>query len=185
MQLILASSSPRRQQLLEQVGIPFKIRKQEVDESVITLKEPARKVEELARLKGNHVTLKDNNEVILSADTVVAYQHHIFEKPKTKEEAYSMIDSLSDSQHDVYTGVMLRSVKKTIVFVEKTAVQFWPISKKDIHTYIDTDEPYDKAGGYGIQSIGAKFVKGIVGDYYNVVGLPISRVVRSLQEFYQ
>ncbi len=94
-----------------------------------------------------------------------------------------MISRLSGSIHEVFTGVMIRSTEESKIFVERTMVEFWPLKEDEIDWYLSTDEPYDKAGAYGIQSIGAMFVKQIIGDYYNVVGLPISRVVRELREF--
>ncbi|MGP4039798.1 Maf family protein [Gracilibacillus sp. D59] len=183
MNLILASSSPRRQELLQQVHIPFTIRKPDVDETQITVTDPAEKVKQLAMLKGSHVPIQNKDEVILSADTVVSFQQNIFEKPVAKQAAYKMIEAMSGNKHEVYTGVMLRSSDKEMVFVERTIVEFWPLTEEEIISYVESDEPYDKAGGYGIQSVGAIFVKGITGDYYNVVGLPISRVVRELSEF--
>lgn len=181
-QLILASSSPRRQELLRQANIPFVVRTANIDESKITSNDPVEKVKQLAILKGENVLLQQN-EVILSADTVVAYNNQIFEKPHNKDEAFEMMKTLSGEIHDVYTGVMIRSENKRIVFVEKTEVEFWPLSDEEIASYVETNDPYDKAGGYGIQSLGAIFIKRIVGDYYNVVGLPLSRVVRELREF--
>lgn len=181
--VILASSSPRRQELLRQVGIDFSIRLSEVDETKITIDDPVERVETLALLKGRNVSFKFNGEIILSADTIVSYNNRTFEKPTTEKEAYEMISTLSGNTHEVYTGVAIRSKKYEKVFVEKTTVEFWPINEEEIRQYIQTKEPYDKAGAYGIQSSGALFVKRIIGDYYNVVGLPISRVARELKEF--
>ncbi len=181
--LVLASSSPRRQELLNKVKIPFILRKPNIDESLITTSEPEEKVKQLAIRKGRNVPLLNNNEVILAADTVVSYNQTIFEKPKNKEEAYSMISALSGGVHDVFTGVTIRSSESESVFVERTNVVFWPLSKLEIDWYVSTNDPYDKAGAYGIQSLGAMFVKEITGDYYNVVGLPVSRVVRELSRF--
>ncbi|MFC4024405.1 Maf family protein [Oceanobacillus longus] len=181
--LILASSSPRRQELLNQVRIPFTIRKPNIDESQIITRDPVKKVRQLAILKGRSVTIKHNDEVILSADTVVSYNQNIFEKPKNKEDAYQMISALSGDVHEVFTGVLIRSLNQEIIFVERTEVEFWPLSEEETVQYIATKEPYDKAGAYGIQSVGAIFVKQISGDYYNVVGLPISRAVRELRGF--
>lgn len=180
--LILASSSPRRQELLQQVQIPFQLRKQTMDESQINTSDPMEKVKQLAMLKGRPVPIQ-HNEVILSADTVVSYQQRIFEKPESQKDAYQMISALSGDMHEVFTGVMIRSLDEEITFVERTKVEFWPLSEAEINWYIQTNEPYDKAGAYGIQSVGAMFVKQIIGDYYNVVGLPISRVVRELRKF--
>ncbi|RYG73037.1 septum formation inhibitor Maf [Lentibacillus lipolyticus] len=179
-QLILASSSPRRQELLKQVNIPFMVRKQDADESVITATDPYDKVKQLAELKGRNADIKEENEIILAADTVVAYQNQIFGKPESEADAFSMLSLLSGSAHDVYTGVMLRTRDEERVFVEKTAVEFWPLPDREIANYIATGDPMDKAGAYGIQSEGAVLVKRINGDYFNVVGLPISRVVREL-----
>lgn len=181
--LILASSSPRRQELLKQVNIPFTIRKPAIDETQITTKDPVEKVQQLAIRKGRAIQIQNEYEVILAADTVVSYEQTIFEKPKNKEEAFNMIHSLSGETHDVYTGVNIRSTEHESIFVERTKVVFWPLSKSEIEWYVSTDDPYDKAGAYGIQSLGAIFVKEIIGDYYNVVGLPLSRVVRELRKF--
>lgn len=178
--LILASASPRRRDLLQQVGIAFTIRPSHVDESAVTTSDPADKVQQLAQLKAESLHIA-HDELIIAADTTVAYGSQIFDKPSTKQEAYDMISLLSGTTHDVYTGVCLRSVQQSITFVEKTVVEFWPLDKADIERYVETDEPYDKAGGYGIQSVGALFVKQTIGDYYNVVGLPLSRVVRELK----
>ncbi len=181
--LILASSSPRRQELFKQVNIPFAVRLPKVDESQIIAHDPIEKVKQLAMEKGKNVAMREPNEVILAADTVVAYKQTIFEKPKNREEAFHMISTLSGKAHDVFTGVMIRSSNEERVFVEQTKVVFWPLSNSEIDWYVSTNEPYDKAGAYGIQSLGALFVKEIIGDYYNVVGLPLSRVVRELSEF--
>ncbi|WP_010649886.1 Maf family protein [Oceanobacillus massiliensis] len=181
--LILASSSPRRQELLHQVQIPFTLRKPKVDESQIKTSDPVEKVKQLATLKNHNITDLDKNEVILSADTIVSCNQNIFEKPKNKEEAFQMIYALSGNVHEVYTGVMIRSTDNEVVFTERTQVEFWTLTDKEIEWYVSMDEPYDKAGAYGIQSIGSMFVKQIIGDYYNVVGLPISKVVRELRRF--
>ncbi|MFA1819766.1 nucleoside triphosphate pyrophosphatase [Virgibacillus oceani] len=181
--LILASGSPRRQDILKQISLPFSVRKPDIDESQIQINDPKEKVQKLAKLKSEHTLLADNNEVILSADTVVSYKNNIFEKPIDKEDAFRMISMLSGSIHEVYTGVTIRSVKNEITLVEKTEVAFWPLSKTEIEWYVSTEEPYDKAGSYGIQSMGAMFAKKIIGDYYNVVGLPVSKVARELRSF--
>lgn len=181
--LILASSSPRRQALLKQVGIDFSIRVADVDEKEISTLDPIEKVKQLALLKGRRVPFAHDEEIILSADTIVSYHATIFEKPIDEEDAYRMIHTLSGEKHEVFTGFAIRSIEKEVVCVERTIVEFWPIDKAEIKQYVETKEPYDKAGAYGIQSVGAQFVKHIVGDYYTVVGLPISRVVRELKSF--
>ncbi|GAA0483522.1 Maf family protein [Salinibacillus aidingensis] len=182
-QLVLASSSPRRQELLKQVNIPFIIRKPEVDESSIHSVLPEEKVKQLARLKGRETVLKDEKEVILSADTVVSCNKQIFEKPNDTDEAHHMLSLLSGKRHEVWTGFMIRTGKHEEVFTQKTEVEFWPLSKEEIESYLSTGEPFDKAGAYGIQGPGSILVKRIIGDYYNVVGLPISLVVKELRKY--
>ncbi|GAB3807051.1 Maf family protein [Virgibacillus kimchii] len=184
MKLILASGSPRRQELLKQIHIPFTIRKPNVDEEQIQTADPQEKVVQLAKLKNKHTPLEHTNEVILSADTVVSHQNRIFEKPKDQQDALEMISLLSGDVHDVYTGVVLRSHEKEISFVERTEVAFRKLSRNEIEWYVSKKEPYDKAGAYGIQGMGAIFVKGITGDYFNVVGLPVSRVAEKLRSFF-
>lgn len=181
--LILASSSPRRSMLLSQVGIPYEIRIPEVDESQVRFDSPESLVKGLARYKGLNTKLRDDWEVILSADTVVAYQNQILEKPQDQQDAIQMLKKLSGRQHEVYTGVMLRTKKEERVFVEKTTVEFRDLNDQEINRYVWTKDPMDKAGAYGIQSGGAVFVKGIFGDYYNVVGLPVARVVKELERY--
>ncbi len=181
--LILASSSPRRQELLAQAGIPFTVRSQDADESLITETDPREKVKQLAQLKGRNVAIKDEGELILAADTVVSFQHNIFGKPQSEMEAHAMLSALSGNVHEVYTGVMLKTRYIERVFTVKTDVVFWPLSNEEIDHYIATGDPFDKAGAYGIQSKGAVLVKCINGDYYNVVGLPLSRLVREMASF--
>ncbi|MEJ8777404.1 Maf family protein [Pseudogracilibacillus sp. ICA-222130] len=181
--LILASSSPRRQQLLHQVQIPFTIRTNDVDESIVQEMDPIEKVKQLAILKGNSIQ-KNVHEVILAADTVVSFQGKIFEKPKDRMDARSMLTQLSGNTHEVYTGVYIKGVMENNLFVEKTEVTFWELTEEEIEHYIQLDDPYDKAGAYGIQSTGAILVKHIFGDYYNVVGLPLAKVVRALKTFH-
>src|SRR5690606_17968954 len=115
--LILASSSPRRQELLTQVKIPFSVRKANINETQITINDPIEKVKQLAILKGKNISIQHKNEVILSADTVVAYNQRIFEKPQNKEDARKMITTLSGTIHEVFTGVMIRSTENELVFV--------------------------------------------------------------------
>nr|WP_052127074.1 Maf family protein [Pontibacillus litoralis] len=182
-QLVLASSSPRRRELLDLVNVPYEARKQLVDESKMTCRSPRAYVHALAELKGRSVPFSVDNEVILSADTVVSFEGNVLGKPKNREQAFQMLSMLSGNIHDVYTGVMIRSSEQETIFVEKTSVEFWPLSKEDINDYLDTGDSYDKAGAYGIQSHGSILVKQIKGDYYNVVGLPLSRVIRSLRSY--
>ncbi|WP_347860941.1 Maf family protein [Salimicrobium sp. PL1-032A] len=180
--LILASSSPRRQELLKQVHLPFSLREQNFDEARITATDPRKKVEQLAWNKGKNVPIEEG-EVILTSDTVVSYQGQIFEKPNSEEEARRMMEAMSGNVHEVMTAVYIRSKEQAVLFTETTEVEFWSLDSQDLDWYVKTGDPYDKAGGYGIQSLGAMFVKRIDGDYYTVMGLPISRVVHELKDF--
>lgn len=180
--LLLASGSPRRKELLDQVGFSFTVKKSNVDETRVKEQDPRKLVEYLAELKGNAITL-GKEEVVLSADTVVSYNGKVLTKPNDQAEAMEMLRQLNGTSHMVYTGVMIKSLKKSVVFSTVTSVQFWEHSEADLLAYIQSGEPFDKAGGYGIQGKGAVLVKEIKGDYYNVMGLPISTVVRELKEF--
>ncbi|WP_226036534.1 Maf family protein [Aquibacillus saliphilus] len=181
-QLVLASGSPRRKQLLEQVGIPFIVDVAGIDESQVVESNPKQLVEKLAKIKGEAIPVKEG-QVILSADTVVSYNDDILTKPSNKEEALRMLSSLSGKKHWVYSGVMIRSIDKECLFSLGTSVRFWDIPEPELKSYINSGDWKDKAGGYGIQSSGAFLVKEICGDYYNVMGLPISTVVKQLREF--
>lgn len=181
--LVLASTSPRRQQLLKQVQIPFTVRTANIDESTIVRDNPTEKVKQLAMEKARRVSFHKPNEIILAADTIVCFDDHILGKPTDKQEAIQMLSMLSGREHDVYTGVAIKTPDRITTFYDQTKVAFWPLSLEEIEWYASTEDPYDKAGAYGIQSIGAIFVKKIIGDYYNVVGLPLSRVVRELRKF--
>ena len=183
MNLTLGSASPRRKELLEQVGLSFNIRTSDVDESKIKTRDPIKKVSALVKLKAAFLPFMSDDEVIITADTVVSYKQIIFEKPKNKQEAFTMLQALSGQTHDVYTGVLIRSKADQTLLVERTAVTFFTLSKTEIETYIETDEPYDKAGGYGIQGYAARFVEKIDGDYFTVVGLPVAKLCRALKAF--
>ncbi|WP_407269603.1 Maf family protein [Radiobacillus sp. PE A8.2] len=181
-QLILASSSPRRKQLLQQIGIPFKLRIPDVDESTVKGNSPKDLVEVLAQVKGEAVDL-NFDEVVLSADTVVSFQGEILTKPTNDQHAFEMLSMLRGKQHTVHTGVMLRSKQEQIIFSAETIVEFWDVTDELLWEYIRSGDPLDKAGAYGIQSQGAVLVKSISGDYFTVVGLPISLVVKKLEAF--
>ncbi|MFD1018909.1 Maf family protein [Thalassobacillus hwangdonensis] len=181
-QLILGSNSPRRKELLELAGFSFSNRKNSFDESTITETLPEVLVKELARQKGMAMDVQEN-EVLLTADTVVSANNTVLGKPSTEEEAFAMLAMLSGGTHQVYTAVMLRDIERHEVFVSRTEVEFWPLSEPEIHAYVATGDSFDKAGAYGIQSKGALLVKGIKGDYYTVMGLPLSMTVRELAKF--
>ncbi|MEK4825263.1 Maf family protein [Niallia sp. FSL W8-0951] len=179
--LILASSSPRRKELLEELQIPFVISSSNVDESFNPSISPNEIVMELARRKVEAIYADEQYPFILGADTVVYLNGAILGKPASPEEAFRMLRELSGKTHSVYTGVAIMANGICSTFYEKTDVLFWELTDDETHDYLDTGEPFDKAGAYGIQGVGRTLVKEIKGDYFTVVGLPISRTVRELK----
>ena len=184
MGLILASGSPRRRQLLEQIGLTFAVRSSDVDESVSPGLTPAQVVESLSARKGEAVAAEAApGDLVLSADTVVSLDGAILGKPRDRAEAEAMLTALSGRTHQVYTGVTLLQDGRRLTEHEVTAVTFRPLSPGEIAAYVSTGEPMDKAGAYGIQGLGGLLVEGIRGDYHNVMGLPICRLGRMLLDF--
>lgn len=181
-QLILASNSPRRRELLQKLNIPFKALSPNVDESISTYVSPEDIVMTLALRKANIVKDLEENAVVVGCDTVVVCDDQILGKPKNESEARDMLKQLSGRTHSVYTGVAIIHDAKQELFFEKTDVEFWLLSDEEIEQYIESGESFDKAGAYGIQGLGALLVKSIRGDYYSVVGLPIARLSRVLRE---
>ena len=180
---ILASQSPRRKQLLEQVNLSFSIKPSRVEEKVNMEDTPEDIVVSLATQKAEDVFKRFPDSVVLGADTIVVHNDRILEKPVDHKNAREMLERLSGQTHFVYTGVSIVSEEKNISFYEKTEVEFYSLSEEEISSYIKSGDPFDKAGGYGIQGIGATLVKKINGDYFTVVGLPIAKVVRALKDF--
>lgn len=185
MQLILASQSPRRRELLERMGFhDFLVSPAVGEEEIDPTLSPAGLVEALSAQKAAEVSAKFQPEhIIIAADTVVAVDGQVLGKPKDKEQAAEMLALLSGRSHTVYTGVTVCRGQETITQHEATDVTFRPLTKDEISCYIATGEPMDKAGSYGIQGYGALLVQGISGDYFNVVGLPVCRVARMLSVF--
>ncbi len=184
--LILASSSPRRSELLKQLGLQFQILVSHIDENAeISNLSPEKYAEDLSFKKAFSVSNKIDSGVILAADTIVVYKGQILGKPQNKVDAKKMLEMLSGNVHDVITGITLFDVgsKKQITTHDRTKVYFKTLSQQVIDGYIATEEPYDKAGAYGIQGLGASLVDKIEGCYFNVVGLPISKLVDLLPEF--
>jgi septum formation protein len=183
--IILASQSPRRKQLLQWAEIPFDVVVKETDE---TFPENL-KVEEaaihIAKQKVLAVeSLVPNDSIILAADTIVVLKGRIIGKPKDREKAIRILTDLSGQKHVVITGVVIRNNEKEISFADSTDVYFHKLTKKQIEFYVDKYEPYDKAGAYAIQEwIGVVGIKSVNGDFYNVMGLPVSRVVQELKKF--
>ena len=188
--VILASGSPRRKELLEQVGVSFEISVADGEE-IITRKLPWEIVEELSLQKATEVAKRYEVEtgvaeqtVVIGADTIVAYGEEIMGKPKSEEMAKEMLRKLQDGSHQVYTGVtliiMTAEGRQVVTFHEKTDVVMYPMSEAQIEAYVATKEPMDKAGSYAIQGKCAAYVKGICGDYNNVVGLPVAKLMQEL-----
>ena len=198
--IILASASPRRRELLTQIGLDFEVVVSETEEK-ITSTEPAKVVEELSAQKAEavweklavsgvfepeqtsgEITMTD--PLVLGADTVVACDGKILGKPADTEDAVAMLTMLQGRGHEVYTGVTIlyeeNGERKTLTFHEKTIVHFYPMTDAQIREYVATGDPMDKAGSYGIQGFCARYIRGIEGDYNNVVGLPVGRVYQEL-----
>lgn len=180
---ILASQSPRRKQLLEQAGLSFTIIPSEVEEKVLDTDTPEEVVASLALQKAQDVFSRHSNQLVLAADTIVAIDDTILGKPVNRQDAEKMLQQLSGRDHHVFTGVTLLCESKELTFVEKTHVHFYPLTNEEITSYINSGEPFDKAGGYGIQGLGSILVEKIHGDYFTIVGLPIAKVVRALKQF--
>ncbi len=179
--LILASLSPRRQELLRFITEDFKVVPAHVDED-ISEKMPDKLTMELSAIKAEAVFKDNPSHIVIGSDTVVYKDGRILGKPAHKDEAFRMLKELSGSVHEVYTGVTVRSSEKTVTFFEKTEVAFIDMSDEEILSYIGTGEPMDKAGAYGIQGLGARFVRYVSGDFFTVMGLPVSRLYITLKK---
>lgn len=190
MRILLASASPRRRELLEQIGLPFEVVVSHVEE-VITETEPGKVVEQLSAQKAEAVaeSLGEPEEtLVIGADTVVAAENTILGKPKDAAHAAEMLRLLAGRTHAVYTGVTLilrgasgETARKT--FHERTDVSFYPMEETEIRQYVGTGDCMDKAGAYGIQGFCARYISGINGDYNNVVGLPVGRLYQEIKEW--
>jgi septum formation protein len=183
--IILASQSPRRKQLLEWAEVPFQVVVADTDEHFPPGLNPEQIALYIARNKALTVQQKSNTgEVILAADTIVVLNNHIIGKPVHREEAITILLALSGEKHMVITGVVLRKGEEEIAFTDTTEVEFYDLTTEQIEFYVDKYKPYDKAGAYAIQEwIGVIGIKSIHGDFYNVMGLPVSRVVKELKKF--
>jgi len=182
--IILASRSPRRKQLLEWAEIPFEIRVKDTDEHFPPGMKPEEIAIYIARNKAIAVQEEvDTGQVILAADTIVVLNGNIIGKPVHREEAITILLALSGSTHVVTTGVVIRKDETEISFADNTEVAFHELSLEQIEFYVDKYKPYDKAGAYAIQEwIGVVGIRSVNGDFYNVMGLPVSRVVRELEK---
>lgn len=181
MNLVLASASPRRKELLGLFRIPFEIRVADIDETMDPQKAPFDEVARVSRLKAAATPRKDG-DVVVAADTIVVCEGRVLGKPRSEAEAASMLRLLSGRDHQVMTGVTVIRDGRVQTFTEVTDIHFRELSDREIDRYVATGEPMDKAGAYGIQGGAALFCTRMVGDYYNVMGLPVCRLGLVLRE---
>ncbi|MBO5378201.1 MAG: septum formation inhibitor Maf [Ruminiclostridium sp.] len=179
--LILASKSPRRKELLSFITNDFEIIPAVGEENADPALSPDMFVQELAKQKALEIAASRPDDIVIGSDTVVAAKGEILGKPADADDAYRMLAMLSGTSHSVFTGVAVVKNGEIHSFTEETKVKFFSLSEKEIRDYIATGEPFDKAGAYGIQEIGALLVEGIDGDYYNVMGLPVGRLYRLMK----
>lgn len=181
--LVLASGSPRRRELLALITPDFETLPLDLDERAITADTPAALVEKLAAAKAEAAAALRPGDLVLGCDTVVDLDGKVLGKPKDKEDAAAMLRALSGRAHLVHTGVCAIRGDARQSLVETTRVDFDPISEEELAAYLDTDEPWDKAGGYAVQGLAARFIPRIEGCYYNVMGLPVAALYRMLRAF--
>ena len=180
MQIILASASPRRRELMGLYGVPFTVRAADIDETMDPGMSPFDEVARVSRRKALAVC-REPEDVVIAADTIVVCQNKVLGKPRDEEDAARMLRLLSGSTHQVMTGCTVLRGEIAETFTQVTELHFRPLSDKEILAYIATGEPMDKAGAYGIQGGAALFCEGMTGDYYNVMGLPLCRLLKALR----
>ncbi len=181
MQLILASQSPRRQELLRLFGLPFRVEVADIDETMDPKKSPFDEVARVSRCKALAIR-RDSDDMVVAADTIVVCQGRVLGKPHSEQEAVEMLQLLSGRDHQVMTGVTVLRGQREQVFTEVTDLHFRNLSQQEILRYVRSGEPMDKAGAYGIQGGAALFCEKMSGDYYNVMGLPVCRLGQVLKE---
>ena len=181
MHFVLASQSPRRQQLLQLLRITFTVRPADIDETMDPALPPQDEVARVSKRKAE-ATARNPGDVVIAADTIVVLKDRVLGKPADTAEAIAMLRSLSGRDHQVMTGLTVLRDGKSITHTEITDVHFRPLTEEEILRYVETGEPMDKAGAYGIQGFAAPFVEGIRGDYYNVMGLPVCRLEQMLRQ---
>jgi septum formation protein len=183
--IILASKSPRRQELLKGLGLNFEVRTKDIEETYSADLRAEDVPVFLSEKKANEFLHElKSGEIIITSDTIVIHQGKILEKPRSKEEAHEMLRRLADSEHIVVTGVCIQSLEKKVVFSDLTLVEFSALTDDEIDFYIENYKPFDKAGSYGAQDwIGFVAIKKLTGSYFNVMGLPVHRVYAELKKF--
>lgn len=185
--LVLASKSPRRQQLLREIGFSFSVKTLETDESFPETLSKSAVAGFLAEKKAEaYLPYLYDSDVLITADTTVIYENHILNKPSSEQEALEMLQVLQGKSHEVVTGVCIRDLQHKIVFSDRTLVDFSPLNDTEISYYIKKYKPFDKAGGYGIQEwVGLIGISSIQGSYYTVMGLPVHKVYQELKAVYE
>lgn len=181
--IILASASQRRIDLLKDAGIEFEVIPSQVEEKINDNLSPEENAISLATAKARDVYARRNESLVLAADTVVVYKNQIFGKPKDKEDAFNMLKTLSNNTHEVITGVAIIKDGKEEVFFSKAKVKFKDLTDEVINEYIETNEPFGKAGAYAIQGLGKKLVDTFTGDFFTIVGLPLKEVLERLKKY--
>ena len=181
--IILASQSPRRKEIMETAGYDFEIIVSNAEEKIEENLTPEEVAKSLSLQKAQAVAKDNSDKIVIGADTIVVLGDEILGKPKDREDAYKMLKNLSGKTHIVYTGIAVICGEKIVNEAVATEVEFYELSDEEINAYIDTNECNDKAGSYGIQGRGCLLVKGIKGDYFNVVGLPIATLSKIIKEF--
>ena len=181
MQLILASQSPRRKELLKLFHIPFVVHCADIDETMDAAKAPAQEVARVSRAKAEAIP-RQSEDVVIAADTIVVLEGTVLGKPSSQDHAKAMLTALSGRDHQVMTGLTVLRGDTALVHTEITDIHFRALSQKEIDAYVATGEPMDKAGAYGIQGGAALFAERLHGDYYNVMGLPVCRLYEMLRE---
>lgn len=183
MEIILASGSPRRRELMQRITPDYRVEASQVDESGITAPTPAALAGALAAAKCGDVAARHPRAVVIGCDTVVECGGQVFGKPADAADARRMLQALSGSTHAVHTGVCIRRGAERVQFTATSRVRFFPIPPQELEAYIATAEPYDKAGAYAIQGRAGLWLDAIDGDYYNIVGFPLSRIAAALRQF--
>ena len=181
--IILASTSPRRKELMESLGLPFEVMASNADESINPDKPLREEIENLSFRKALAVFKDHKDAIVIGSDTIVTLDEKILGKPLTKEKAKAMLKMISGRSHEVITAVSIITAQGSETFSSRSIVQFYEMSDEEIDEYVKSEEPLDKAGAYAIQGLGAKYIKGIIGDYYAIMGLPIGEVYHRIIKY--
>ena len=186
MKIVLASGSPRRKEILENMNLKFDIIKSEIEETIVENESPEELVKRLSYEKAHDIASKNLDSIVIGADTIVVLNNNVLGKPKDEDEAFNMLKQMSGKEHDVITGISILclGLKKEINDYCVSKVKFKNLSDEDIYSYIETGECMDKAGAYGIQGLGGLFVEYIKGDYFNIVGFPISSASEIFKNYF-